>query len=271
MFCRFCGASLAADSIFCHSCGKALSEQPKAPKTPTAEIKANLKEGIGLLKATLMVVICLIMFVLMGFGFLANLHLVGVNADPGSQVSIGQTLFCLTLAVVLGACTVLFAKQWFIAITSADSGGENDAWSFLKSMYRQWGLATASFVPIVAIYHFAAMAFGVKTPLSQLLAIAGFLTTLSLGCGGFAYWLISGFFSDVLGISGKAPEVFGVAAVIATVAGLLYEFRAPSFLLGPQTPWTNPAVLIFAGFGLSIVFGVYFWLIWRPISTWLKS
>jgi hypothetical protein len=271
MFCRFCGATLAADSIFCHSCGKSLSEQPRAPKTDAAEIKASMNEGLGLLKATLMVVACFIIFVLVGFGFLANLGLVGVDAAPESSKSIGQTLFCFTLAVVFGAGTVFFAKQWFIAITSSDTDGKHDIRSFLKAMYRQWGLATASFVPIVAIYHFAAMAFGVKTPLSQILATAGFLMTLSLGCGGFAYWLISGFFSNVLGISGKVPQVFGVAAVIATVAGLLYEFRAPSLLLGPQTPWINPAVLIFAGFGLSIVFGVYFWLIWKPISTWLKS
>lgn len=271
MFCRFCGASLAADSIFCHSCGKFLLEQPKAPKTDAAEIKANMKEGLGLLKATLMVVICLIMSVLVGFGFLANLGLVGVDANPGSSKSIGQTLFFLTLAVVSGTCTVFFAKQWFTAIASTDGGGNNGARSFLKSIYAQWKKVAASFVPIVAIYGFAAKMFGVKTPLSQILALVGFLATLSLGCGGFAYWFMSELFSNVLGISDEAAEIFGMAAAIATIAGLLYEFRSPSFLLGPQTTWTNPAVLIFAGFGLSIVFGVYFWLIWRPISTWLKS
>ncbi len=271
MFCRFCGASLAADSIFCHSCGKSLSEQPRAPKTDAAEIKANMKEGLWPLTATLMVVICLIVFVLVGFGFLANLGLVGVDANRGPSKSIGQTLFFLTLAVAWGTFTVLLAKQWFIAITSIDGGGKNDARSSLKAIYAQWKKVAASFAPIVAIYGFTAKMFGVKTSLSQILVWVGFLTTLSLGCGGLAYWLVFGFFSDVLRLSDDVSEVFGMAAVIATVAGLLYEFRSPSFLLGPQTTWTNPAVLICAGFGLSIVFGVYFWLIWRPISTWLKS
>jgi hypothetical protein len=273
MFCRFCGASLAADSIFCHSCGKSLSEQrPQATAAGVVGLQAHVKEGLGFLEATLMFVACLVMFLFGGIGVLLNLNLVGTYYGTGSPVSIGGSLFCLVLTVVFGGCTVVLAKQWFSLIISSDADTKKASVRlFIRSISGKWKIIAASFVPIVAIYQFAARRLGVQTPLSQILILIGYATTLSLGCGGLAYWLVSGFFSDVLHVPEGVSEFFSTAAVIATIGGLLDKFPYRSLIGQPGSNWTNPVVIIVAGFGLSIVFGVYFWLIWRPISTWLKS
>lgn len=110
--------------------------------------------------------------------------------------------------------------------------------------------------------------FGIKVTAPQLSETLGIITTLSLGCGGIAY----AFFGGVAGlISASLKPFFGYLAAIIAVSTLLYEFPYRPFLIDSGSGWGNPVVILFAGFGLCVIFAVYFWLVWVPIRTWLKS
>ncbi len=292
-YCQKCGKALCekckrdvAGAIYCERCisvrpgNVPLSAQPdteeKKSETNSAlvpeELVANVREGVSHLKSTLFLLACLIMFLSSGFGALASFDIIGTYYGTGPRVSIGQGIFCSVMCLVWAAGLVMAGRNVLKAIMSSSDGDKEKVGPrvFVKAMSAKWKLITASFAPVVAIYHFLHF-WGLKATLPQLLALIGVLTTLSLGCAGMAYAFVRGCGRDCFSFSESVNEFMGMLAAIAAVLLLLYYFPARSFINDPGNNWTNLGLMLVGGFGLVIIFAGYFWLIWSPISRWLTS
>jgi len=241
--------------------------QPVANQGSSESPTTKLSEKTDALRGILFFICMIVLGLFTGVGALANFGLVGTSYESGRTTNIGAGLFLLVLTVVTGTFVIMAIVSYVKdELVSNVKPGQPKLRAFVKSASSKWKVVSASAAPIFAIYHFA-HGHGLKATFPQVLAAIGYLTTLSIGCGGMAYAFVAGIFSW----SKPLKAFFGTCAAIATISFLLYKFPFKTFAEEPGTSWTNPAVILFGGFGLSVLFAVYFWLIWRPIREWLDS
>jgi hypothetical protein len=288
-YCSICGKALCEQckrdvrgAIYCEDCiATRLQAGPHPPNVPRAQNQNTETTGkaapealeadkaFGPLKTTLILLVALVMFIFSGFGAIANFELFD-HSDQ--KASVGQGILYLVLSLVFGALLVSMlmstAKRLFGARLPEDAGKPKLP-IFVNSVVAKWKLIAASVAPITAVYHFL-HGWGLNATLPQILLLIGMLTTLSLGIGGFAYWLGSGI-PSIFSTPARPNAILGTTAAAASVLFLIYKFPTMCFMADPSTSWRNPVMVLFAGFGLALVFAAYFWLIWNPIHKWLDA
>jgi hypothetical protein len=276
-YCKSCGARLTPNAAFCGACGAPnelwgsaanLSEtdERESPLSPTAFLKASLREGFALIKQLIknpkelipMLILSIIWLVL------SILPALGVNPWPVRLLSFLTFAQGGMYGGVWGAFGGLIGKVVFAYFASVLIlplfCGKNP----LKGLGRGWkeffsGLAISGInavVPLVLGVGAALIAFNFLTgnagAVNSMAGIAGFLLAVrSLTRRGGFLWGLTLSIANSLS-KGRIPAPVTVSRAIAGCAAGSAMGTALSFLRIPWLPYALGALLLVTGFALAL-------------------